>query len=336
MESLSMITPAAEILRYLAGSHVLLALALLVRDYRRERTARVTAGFLITLLGYLASPVLVHHRIEGVWTEPVFVAAYAVPFAFWLLARSHFEDGFRITPHGWFYFAALLGAHYGARGGGSTAWALLPRVLGAALVLDALYRVYSGARSDLLEHRLRLRYLFLAVSGLYVLAVLFGESVLFRTPVALIADALNAALVYLTIFSFSFLFSSLGGGLLRPKEKRFPAASPALVEKLRRLVEEEKVYREPGLTIGKLAKRLGQAEHVLRRAINAELGYKNFNAFLHHYRVRDALAALEDPQDERTVAEIAYELGYQSLGPFNKVFKELTGRTPSEVRNTRN
>jgi AraC-like DNA-binding protein len=229
-----------------------------------------------------------------------------------------------------------LGATAGSRqpccfpGRGSAA--STPGGAGAGLVLDALYRVFSGARSDLLEHRIKLRYLFLGVSGLYVLGVLLGEVVLHGSGAAPLADTLNAALVYLTIFGFSFVFSSVGGGLLRPKEKRLVPASPALVERLRRLVEEEKVYREPGLTIGKLAKRLGEPEHVVRQLVNAELGHRNFNAFLHHYRVRDVRAALEDPDDGRNVAEIAYELGYQSLGPFNKAFKELTGQTPSEVR----
>jgi AraC-like DNA-binding protein len=32
------------------------------------------------------------------------------------------------------------------------------------------------------------------------------------------------------------------------------------------------------------------------------------------------------------VSGLAYDLGYASLGPFNRAFKEVTGQTPTEYR----
>ena len=32
------------------------------------------------------------------------------------------------------------------------------------------------------------------------------------------------------------------------------------------------------------------------------------------------------------MAEVAYQVGFRSLGPFNKAFKELSGLTPTEYR----
>lgn len=64
-----------------------------------------------------------------------------------------------------------------------------------------------------------------------------------------------------------------------------------------------------------------------------QLGFRNFNAFLNHRRVQRAQAALSDPgQSHLTVGEIAYALGYRSLGPFNRAFKDSTGETPTEFR----
>ncbi len=101
------------------------------------------------------------------------------------------------------------------------------------------------------------------------------------------------------------------------------------------LVEEQHVYREEGLTIAGLAERLGTQEHKVRQLINSHLGFRNFNAFLHHYRLRAAQQALLDPgRLHLGVAQIAYEVGYRSLGPFNKAFKEATGLTPTEFRAT--
>jgi AraC-like DNA-binding protein len=63
------------------------------------------------------------------------------------------------------------------------------------------------------------------------------------------------------------------------------------------------------------------------------LGFKNFNDFLNKYRVNEACGILTDPsQNEKTILEIAYSLGYQSIGPFNKAFKDLKDTTPTAFR----
>jgi AraC-like DNA-binding protein len=101
-------------------------------------------------------------------------------------------------------------------------------------------------------------------------------------------------------------------------------------------MDVDEAFREEGLTIGALADRVGTQEHKLRELINAQLGFKNFNAFLHQYRIRAAEKALADPaQYYMGIAQIAYDVGYRSLATFNKAFKELTGRTPTERRESR-
>jgi AraC-like DNA-binding protein len=71
----------------------------------------------------------------------------------------------------------------------------------------------------------------------------------------------------------------------------------------------------------------------LRRLINQRLGYRNFNAFLNNHRIEEAKAALADPaQAAVPVITIAMDAGFQSLGPFNRAFKAMTGVTPSEYR----
>src|SRR5262249_13983867 len=111
------------------------------------------------------------------------------------------------------------------------------------------------------------------------------------------------------------------------------AADPGLAERLLHLVEADAVFREEGLTIAGLSGRLGAPEYKVRQLINAQLGFRNFNAFLNHFRVREARKLLADPgQRQLGVAEIAYRFGYSSLGPFNRAFKEIVGQTPTEFR----
>ena len=111
------------------------------------------------------------------------------------------------------------------------------------------------------------------------------------------------------------------------------AADQKLVDALLRLMADERIYRQENLTIGMLATRLSVPEYRLRRLINQRLGYRNFNVFLNNHRIEEAKAALADPsQAEVPVITIAMDAGFQSLGPFNRAFKETTGVTPSEYR----
>ncbi len=90
---------------------------------------------------------------------------------------------------------------------------------------------------------------------------------------------------------------------------------------------------EQGLTIAKLAEIAKVPEHRLRRLVNQHMGYRNFADFLKHHRVEAAKDRLADTEERHTpVLTIAMELGYGSLGPFNRAFKERTGQTPTEFR----
>jgi len=135
-----------------------------------------------------------------------------------------------------------------------------------------------------------------------------------------------------------FLLSTFGirsGFFFReiPKPKAPSVDEPLLNSKLQALMEQQKIYKKEGLTIGELAELMHEQEYRLRRLINGQLGFRNFNDFLNQYRINDACDTLSDPAHVRkTILEIAYELGYQSIGPFNKAFKDLKGLTPSAYR----
>ncbi|MGQ3030858.1 MAG: helix-turn-helix domain-containing protein, partial [Ferrovibrionaceae bacterium] len=119
----------------------------------------------------------------------------------------------------------------------------------------------------------------------------------------------------------------------RPAAPELP--DQPLVARLRQVMEVERRYRQEGLSIGMLATAVGLPEYRLRRLINGSLGYRNFAAFLNHYRLADARAALTDPaQAEVPILTIALDAGFNSLGPFNRAFKAETGMTPSEYRRT--
>ena len=99
------------------------------------------------------------------------------------------------------------------------------------------------------------------------------------------------------------------------------------------IVDAQKAYREDGLTIGALADKARIPEHRLRRLINQGLGFRNYAAFLNTRRLAEAKTLLADAAQARTpILTLALGLGYGSIGPFNRAFKEETGQTPSEWR----
>ena len=113
-----------------------------------------------------------------------------------------------------------------------------------------------------------------------------------------------------------------------------PALAPELRpwrERLLRLMEEERPWLEPELTLAELAARLRTNTSLLSHVINTGCG-QNFNDFVNRYRVAEAERKLQDPRlAHYSLVGIALECGFNSKSTFNRVFKKLTDRTPSEV-----
>ena len=110
-------------------------------------------------------------------------------------------------------------------------------------------------------------------------------------------------------------------------------ATKADLERLECLMAKELVWKEEGLTIASLALRANMPETQLRRLINDQLGYRNFPSYVNGHRIAAAKTRLSDPNEARvSISTIAYDIGFASLGPFNRAFKEEAGVSPSEWR----
>jgi ligand-binding sensor domain-containing protein/AraC-like DNA-binding protein len=105
----------------------------------------------------------------------------------------------------------------------------------------------------------------------------------------------------------------------------------ALAE-LHTLMEEEKAYLDPDLTLKKLAQRLKIHNNHLSRIIN-ERFEMSFNNYVNRYRIEEAKERLADPAERnRNILEIMYDVGFYSKSTFNTAFKKFTGMSPSEYR----
>jgi AraC-like DNA-binding protein len=262
---------------------------------------------------------------------------------FWLFVVTLFEDR-PISPKtlapGALLTAVGLVGWVGRQQMSSPLW-IGHNLIEAGFALHALFVIASSWRDDLVETRRRLRGPVLAIVTIYVLALSgfeIAEGFGLRQPwFDLVGSAALAFMCGLGAVAFVQAQPDLFGAARTPAPAdSLDAGDRLLLTKLEALMAEGEAWRREGLTIGALATELGAPEHKLRRLINDHLGFRNFAAFVNARRIDAAKTRLADPAKAReSVSAIAFDLGFGSLGPFNRAFKEVTGQTPTEWRRER-
>ncbi|HEX3386682.1 MAG TPA: ABC transporter permease, partial [Mucilaginibacter sp.] len=102
---------------------------------------------------------------------------------------------------------------------------------------------------------------------------------------------------------------------------------------LKKAVKENRYYQDPDLSLASLAEKVGLHTHELSRVLNTVLK-KSFNDFINEYRVQEAIRKMQDPaNDHITLLGIGYESGFNSQTSFNRIFKQITGKSPLEYKN---
>ena len=95
------------------------------------------------------------------------------------------------------------------------------------------------------------------------------------------------------------------------------------------LMQEQKPYLEPKLSLGQLAEMLGVAANKLSQVIN-QYEEKNFYDFVNGFRVQEFIARAQSESNKNlNLLGIAYGSGFNSKSSFNQVFKKMMGETPS-------
>lgn len=328
---------------------LLLWLGLLLREgFGLGRRSLVLSGLALGVFCSLVLPVALSFEAP----VPLLVALVAgqsgIAFFYWQLARSLSGENARIDPRHWAVLVvkvALTLASVNPRRPfllpglsmpeQDIMRMLPPALFSVVLVVLGLWTLLDGLRHDLVEQRRRSRVRFALVSGTVIFAVIVARLVLHGERLDRLFDGLRLTLTLAALYGLS-----LRGLRIRPeflgsvRDGRPAQLSPEeteYVRRLRRLCEEERLYRTEGLTIGDLARRLELPEYRVRRLINGSLGYRNFNDFLNRYRIDEARELLVARRD-LPVLRLAMDLGFRSLSSFNKAFKDLTGTTPSAYR----
>jgi len=107
-----------------------------------------------------------------------------------------------------------------------------------------------------------------------------------------------------------------------------------LAEQLREYIESSKTYLNPDLKLSQLAAETGMSSHLLSQVINEQFNL-NFFDFVNQYRVEEFKKRMGDPDFSHfSILGIAFECGFNSKSAFNRVFKKITGLTPSQYKAT--
>ena len=286
------------------------------------------------------------------------------PGVFMLLSHSMLRDGKRLPKTLLVLFVVQLlleePVHF-VVGQGFPAERLmaevLPTLLQSVFLGWAIFWIVAEWPSDLIQARRGVRFLFLLIVGVNMLLAGLLQRVL--VPPSDIANyfvhmvligiytlVVCAVLVRTLSRDSAHLMQVRAGNVEtakgepasrdRPSTPASATSAPEsarLMDALSRLLDVDRVYRRPRLSIRSLADELGLPEYRLRKLIHEELGFRNFNAFLHRYRLREACELLSDPDQARTpILTIALSVGYQSINTFNRAFRENFGETPSTFR----
>jgi AraC-like DNA-binding protein len=341
-------------------------LCLLGAQLWRQRWSRscTWAGTLL-LIGYAAYLLCGFPGFTS-WRPPVLVAIVAIsltaPYLFWIYANLLFDDDFRPRPvFGlWLLVIEVFGLALLVLWRRTAPWVhdllgLGFRLPALALAAHALWKVWQGRTIDLVEERARMRVTVVVTAGVACSAILL-TSLIFgpietRPPIFRLAEAMVHLAVIFALTLAVMVTGLRGLSAAQPDAPRsdqsgppkepdiagvahlVPAAEAWVVDRLASLMSCEQVWRESGLTIGDLATRVGVPEYRLRRLINQQLGYRNFVAFLNEYRLAEAAQRFSDRRHARIpILTVALDLGWGSIGPFNRAFRARFGIQPSEYR----
>lgn len=103
----------------------------------------------------------------------------------------------------------------------------------------------------------------------------------------------------------------------------------AIQKKLIVLMQTEKTYTDPELSLSDLAQKINVHPNTLSQIINS-VEQKSFYEYINDLRVEEFKKLIAVPENQKfTLLSLAFESGYNSKTAFNRNFKKNTGHSPS-------
>ncbi|MCE7991306.1 MAG: AraC family transcriptional regulator [Roseivirga sp.] len=306
---------------------------LIFRNGLVKNQAGVMGLFIISLISYL----LMDQKFHPYLFEVLVSGAFLLPFSFWKLSKMIFSDEEQpLTRLGIEAIIVLIFYHGLIQLGWNQI--ILPyaivtmKITSISFLALSIVESQRGKKDDLVKSRLKLRKTFVYFIAITGLITILTETSLATTEMVTLKMVQRIAIL---LFSSYFLIvnSAWKEGFLGKKVKAAKVLHQDLINAIQELMLDQKFYKQEGLTIGQLAEKLNEQEYKLRSVINQEMGYRNFPAFVNSFRIEEAKELLLiNGKEKLTIQEIAFETGFNSIGPFNRAFKAETNMTPKAFR----
>jgi AraC-like DNA-binding protein len=336
---------------YFAFAQMVMCLLILLPSWQKNQSIRLYILLMLSCCGYLLgdliSPITTHSLLW--WLE--LIGGNALPGLFWLVGISVFGD--HVVLKRWQYALASLTLviplssailqltfdfqlnHFAVAQALVKYGATLIELL---LISHVLLIAAQQWRNDLVQERRYIRGAVICVSGLYVFLVIILDEILNLQWIGF--DLIKALLMAILIVGVNFFLFRLRESSLfetvATSQNKVSGTNKQSSKELSRVIHamiNEKLYQQDGLTIASFAKHLSIHEYKLRKLINGEMNYRNFNDFLNFYRIKEVSEKLTQTDSAQTpVLTLALESGFRSLSSFNKVFKETHAITPTQYR----
>lgn len=203
---------------------------------------------------------------------------------------------------------------------------------------------YQGRKVKLGQWIGRLQVLQLSIAGILVWRILMSKSL-----------NINVSMVYFLALGFAWLIYQMLAQTQLPQDKATITTdnntanadttnsstisledeeAPSdngltLLFKELELIMQKGAFQDNEMSLVKLAELSGMTTHQASAAINQCAGC-NYYDWLNQYRINAAQEALKS--GKTPIADVCFEVGYNSKSTFNTAFRKITGCTPSQFR----
>ncbi|MEM7276709.1 MAG: AraC family transcriptional regulator [Pseudomonadota bacterium] len=306
------------------------------RPYQHNQT--IVAVLLISVIAYLVLGSKFESQLDSNARAVLALFALLPPYLLWVFVIRVFEVDIAGANKAALIVLLPVGIWIGSLVVPAPNNAILfdvHRIASIAVLVHSIVATVSGRSADLLEQRRKYRLWFVLLIAVQAMAVLLVELAYPENDIPIALRLLSVATIGLLTVGLSLPLLRLEWTWLAKKPEPVSGQardSNSLERRLHELMQDD-YFKTTGLSIGQLAAQLQVPEYKLRRQINTDMGFRNFNAYLNSYRLGAAAEALADrEQDRKPILSIALELGFASIGPFNRAFKQAYGKTPSQFR----
>ncbi|MEE8077952.1 MAG: helix-turn-helix transcriptional regulator [Pseudomonadales bacterium] len=330
---------AILVLRLFAASQVLLFAAALGLAQNPPRIRILGCALAFGVITYLLLPPIDTYLGIGM-PKSLALFAQTIPLLLFLFTWELFEDDHPIPSSIWLAGLTYLVAAFWV----ALQWdriedseiallALLVQVGKLLFAVGTILLVWRGREHDLVETRAKLRQVFAIGLGSIVAAVVAVE-LLTGWQVPAVVELAGMTAIFLVTLTINLAFLKINPTFTLVQAHALPTprtTEDPMIAELTRLMDEERIYAGHDLRIGDIAARMRVPEYQLRRLINQEMGYRNFNQFINRCRIDEAARRLIS-EPRLPVLTIALDVGFRSISSFNTAFRNSHNCTPSAYR----